>query len=358
MKKKLFLKILNIGLASLMLITTITACITKGFTDFKFSATEPNSNIKEYVNQSEVEGSGIAKRVLLSFNSTTPLKEGEEGDVIKTGVSKTITATVLPVNAINKLVDWNVEWNVPVEDNADISEYLSVSTEEDGSNIATITAYKGFEGASAYVVCTTRDGGLEARCLVRFEGAPDTFTFKYNDIEFDSVQMFNVNAGETYDIDLVLNNALGCVGSKFNDFEIVSTAMRGKFVAEKKTYNNGTLVETEEVVLNLADGVAGDFEINTNMFFTAEIKEGMLQLKTIMAEDTFALPQVPSNQVRTGTQFTYKAPYYDPRGGGLADNCFFSVQIREKASGKEALLYFDMQSDVVSVSLSEGEILI
>lgn len=46
-------------------------------------------------------------------------------------VSKTITATVLPVDAPDK---------------EDVGDYLSVTPQSDGALTATVTAYKGFEG--------------------------------------------------------------------------------------------------------------------------------------------------------------------------------------------------------------------
>ena len=76
-------------------------------------------------------------------------------------VSKVITATVMPVDAPDKSVDWKIEWCTPIE-GKDISEYLTLTPESDGALSATITALKGFEGASAYVTATTRVGGFSA----------------------------------------------------------------------------------------------------------------------------------------------------------------------------------------------------
>ena len=46
-------------------------------------------------------------------------------------VSKTITATVMPVDAPDKSVDWSIKWCTPIE-GKDISEYLTLTPESDG----------------------------------------------------------------------------------------------------------------------------------------------------------------------------------------------------------------------------------
>lgn len=110
-------------------------------------------------------------------------------------VSKKITATVMPVDAPDKSVDWSIKWCTPIE-GKDISEYLTLTPESDGSLTATITALKGFESGSAYVTATTRVGGFTATCLIMYDGKPEslqkfnyfvTFTYdgkKHNELSF------------------------------------------------------------------------------------------------------------------------------------------------------------------------------
>lgn len=52
-------------------------------------------------------------------------------------VSKTITATVLPVDAPDKSVDWSLTWCVPLE-GEDVGDYLSVTPQSDGALTATV----------------------------------------------------------------------------------------------------------------------------------------------------------------------------------------------------------------------------
>ena len=87
-------------------------------------------------------------------------------------ISKTIFATVTPVTASNKEVDWSVKWG---DDNnvTDVSQYITVTPSSDGSTEATVTCHKPFMGV-ILIVCTTREGGYSAECSVEFVGLPST----------------------------------------------------------------------------------------------------------------------------------------------------------------------------------------
>ena len=266
-------------------------------------------------------------------------------------VSRTLTATVLPVDAPDKSVDWTIEWCVPVYEGADISDYLTVEPESDGSLTATVTAYQGFEGGSAYVTCTTRVGGYTAQCLITYDGAPESLVFVYNGNDVMGSSMINLTAGQTYNIELALRNTLGAVGSKYGNYVLKDVKMQGRFVAEKKDITNGTVTNREEVVIDLETGKAGNLTISTEEFMKVSLTNNILTLNVIRSESSFMLPRAA---VRTGTQYVYKAPYYDPRGGGIADNCRLYVHVQDTVSGKESILYIDIQSTVNSLTLSDA----
>ena len=266
-------------------------------------------------------------------------------------VSRTLTATVSPVDAPDKSVDWTIEWCVPVYEGADISDYLTVEPESDGSLTATVTAYQGFEGGSAYVTCTTRVGGYTAQCIVTYEGAPESLVFVHNGNDVMSSSMIDLTAGQTYNIELGLRNTLGAVGSKYGNYVLKQVRMQGRFVAEKREIVNGTVTSREDVTIDLESGLAGSFTISTEEFMKVTLTNNVLNINVLRSESSFMLPRAA---VRTGTQYVYKAPYYDPRGGGIADNCRLYVLVEETVSGKQSLLYIDIQSTVNSVSLSES----
>ena len=272
-------------------------------------------------------------------------------------ISKTITATVMPVDAPDKSVDWSIEWCTPIEDK-DISEYLTLTPESDGALTATITALKGFEGGSAYVTAKTRVGGFTATCLIMYDGAPESLSFIYNGKEVTNTGTINLTAGTTNEITLNLKNTLGAVGSKYGDFEIVKVQGQGRFTLTKQYIVNGSVSSTSEIVFNLEEGsykykdeVLGNdltLTITPEDFFTASVSGNKLTVKAIRSESSYS-----NGYPRTGYRFTYKGTYTDPRAGGIPDNCIWYVLVRDKVSGEESLLHIDIQSTVTSISLSD-----
>jgi len=273
-------------------------------------------------------------------------------------ISKTITATVMPVDAPDKSVDWSIEWCTPIE-GKDISEYLTLTPESDGALKATITAHKGFEGGSAYVTAKTRVGGFTATCLIMYDGAPESLSFIYNGKEVTNTGTINLTAGTTNEITLNLKNTLGAVGSKYGDFEIVKVQGQGRFTLTKQYIVNGSVSSTSEVVFNLEEGtykykdeVLGNdltLTIKPEDFFTASVSGNKLTIKAIKSESSYS-----NGYPRTGYRFTYKGTYTDPRSGGIPDNCIWYVVVRDKVSGEESLLHIDIQSTVTSISLSDS----
>lgn len=266
-------------------------------------------------------------------------------------VSKTVTATVTPVDAPDKSVDWSLEWCVPVAEGADISDYLVIQPESDGSLVCVVTALQGFEGGSAYLTCTTRVGGFTAQCIITYDGAPESLVFVINGTDYNNTSTFVATAGQTYDVELDLRNTLGAVGSKYGNYEIKQVSMQGRFVAEKRDITNGTVTNREEVTIDLAEGKIGILTFTTSEFMNVSIEDNILKIQALRSESSFMLPRVP---VRTGTQYVYKAPYYDPRGGGVADDCRLYVLVEDTVSGKQSMLYVDIQSTVTGVTLSDS----
>lgn len=105
-----------------------------------------------------------------SADATTAADSGHTASV-------TLTATVLPVEATNKLVDWSVAWGVTKQHGSEnVTDYVTVTPESDGSNIATVTCKKAFGDDEIIVTVTTREGGFSAKCQVLYVGAPTSIT--------------------------------------------------------------------------------------------------------------------------------------------------------------------------------------
>lgn len=92
-----------------------------------------------------------------------------------------ISATVTPTSALNKAVDWSVGW-ADGSDKSDLSNFLTVTPDSDGSNVASVKCYKPFT-KEIVITVITRDGGYSATCTVRYVGLLSAI-----DITFDGVQ--------------------------------------------------------------------------------------------------------------------------------------------------------------------------
>lgn len=302
--------------------------------------------------QSEIGNSGTSMRVALAA-SPMSLATTASGTIT---VSKTITATVLPVDAPDKSVDWTIEWCVPIE-GEEVTDYLTVTPESDGALTATITAYRAFEGASAYVKATTRVGGYTATCLVAYEGAPESLSFVLDGTEYGSTDTVDVVAGSTNNFTLNLKNTLGVVGSKYGTFEIVKIQGQGRFTMLKEYVVNGSVRSSEDIVFNLeagtysyTDEVSGDpltLTIGPDAFFDVSIDGDTMIVNAKRSESSYI-----NGYPRTGYRFSYKGTYTDPRSGGIPDDCRWYILVRDTVSGEEALIYVDIESTVNSISLN------
>lgn len=84
-------------------------------------------------------------------------------------VSKTLTATVYPLDATNRLVDWSIAWSNQGK-SEDVTDYVTVTPTYDGSSEATVTCLKPFGSDQITITVTTRQGGYTATCVVTFRG--------------------------------------------------------------------------------------------------------------------------------------------------------------------------------------------
>ncbi len=83
----------------------------------------------------------------------------------------TVQATVLPEEAANKLVDWNIAWVNPESTWATgktVTDYVTVTPNSDGSNIATVECVADF-GEQIKITVSSRDNPLaKAECSVDY----------------------------------------------------------------------------------------------------------------------------------------------------------------------------------------------
>lgn len=358
MKKNTALQIIALALAFILIAGVIVGVIfwQNGNISFTPFGQKQTATPDEEMSASPIETT-ISNNEHISLSRSAAMTAADTETV-----SVQLTATVLPENAPDKSVDWTVDWTVPVSEDAVLSDYVSVTPASDGSNVATVTFYKGFEGGSITVTATTRVGEFSATCLFLYEGAPERLDFELNGEEYTTTGKVELTAGETYAINLKLDNTLGQVGSKYGTFEIVQVKMYGRFNAVKKLIVNATVTKTENIVINLEDpsfylydgATGGNGQLHTieyTEFADISIEGDVLKITAKKNEASYNFPGV---YPRTGTQVLYDSPYVDPRSGGVPEDCGLYVLVRDTVSGIDSLLYVDIISTVTGISLSES----
>lgn len=153
----------------------VMAANTNGFTDFnpygwfgaKQAATDNLSDKSE--NETDNCGFEVHNTSLMRLSVAKAVADTPVTTAVSNGV--TLTATLLPATAVDKTVDWTVEFAEPSSTWAKgktASDYVSVTPTSDGALTATVFAKKAF-GAQIKITVTSR-GNSEATayCLVDY----------------------------------------------------------------------------------------------------------------------------------------------------------------------------------------------
>ncbi len=172
--------------------------------------------------------------------------------------SKTLTATVQPVDAPDKNVDWSIAWTSFDEmPSDDVSEYLSVTPTSDGALTATVKCLKAFSGKSIDVKVTTRLGGFSAVCKVTYTGHPESLSITMTGAtkKTDSgwgLDIYEFESTKTYDFALSVDNKFHSVGAAVA-YEIESVTGYGDMVFDFKSNPSASPVEEEGKLVPFPD---------------------------------------------------------------------------------------------------------
>lgn len=299
-----------------------------------------STNSAQSVPATSEEGSGRVSGV--SFLSASPAVVAEDGTM-----SQTITAGVIPSSAKNQAVDWGVVWVNPdgeFESTHTVTDYVTVTPESDGSETATVTAHRAFEGTQIGVVVTTRQGGYTAQCVVNYVGVPDELSIDC-DITPNDKGFCVLNTNTDYSFDIALDNAFGVVTDTYKNAysnltcsfvpsgEIVVAEYKWSDVLQQMMPGNSYSVPI--------DAFADQFEV-TVADGVLHISVGRFSSKTInMGDGGTGLGDVIIN-----------AQYVS----GI-ENCSFEVTVTDKHTGLSDTIEFGIYIDVTGVGLDNDELI-
>lgn len=274
----------------------------------------------------------------------------------KTTLKQTLVATIQPATTENKEVDWTVAW-ADSSGVGDVTDYITVTPESDGSTTATVTCYQPFTG-DIVITVITRDGGFTARCLCNYVGKPTSLAIEptgattVSDSKWN-IRVAEVKSGNTYLFDLLPSNAFGSVGSTFTPDYDISIQAHGGIDTHQKNYDStGAVIGTvnANVELTVADlmdtqGYCYAYFPKTggiHTFLTVRIEDGKLRIEA--QEDPASFTWTTGNQLGKAT-CTFDG-YTDDKLP------YVTITVTEKNTGLTQTVHVRTVSSVRSVSLS------
>lgn len=277
--------------------------------------------------------------------------------------SVTLTATVTPVEATNKKVDWSVAWgSAPTNGDKAVTDYVTVSPNSDGSTTATVTCKKAFGDDKIIVTVTTRDGGFTATCTVSYVGAPTSITITPTGASTKTDTSWNksiaeVQSGSTYLFSIGLDNDFGMVGNAFKPNYTVSAVAYGGIDTTQKVYNSsGEQTATNTISYDLK--VADLFESDGYQYAYFDKAGGMHSVLKWSFENgklkVLAQEVASSYHAQTGSR-TGSATW-DFKNYKDNKQPYVAITVTEKTTGLSATVNVRTTSGVTKVALSQADI--
>lgn len=303
---------------ALIVCTVLIGILTDGYTHWK--AEVPSSEILQSNDEDEFYGYGTAKVQAVSLSMNAAAVTEANGSV-----SKTLTAYVYPEDAKNKAVDWTIEW-MDTEETKEISEYLTLTPDSDGSATARLTCLQAFDG-EALVTVTSREGAFFDTCQVLFVGNPTALSVDCDNLTEKTGSFgkyYEIGASNTYTFDITPGNVFGTVGAECNyTFEVKG---HGSFKTQTQYYytvNDGkTWEEGTEQTVNIAD-------VTTVSKYEPSVFDWSVSGNKLTVNVNCTLESYYTSSVRNGNMITYENRFREYTD----DNWYYEVIVTETNSG-------------------------
>ena len=272
-------------------------------------------------------------------------------------------STVIPYDAPNKKVDWSAAWAPgSTRANQNVSEYLTVTPNEDGSPIAFVRCLKSFEGDNIIVTVTTRVGGFHATCQVEYKGIPESLTIDTTGktIRHDSawgVDMVELTCGDTYPLNLVLDNELHAVGSTYGQYTI-HIESHGSIQTDDRNHSNTTHEDTYSVGTATIYDVNDSFEDTGNVYCCFDVGGGFMILIDLSIENgklmVDARTPIASYYSIRGDRPGYLERHFREYTDGKIP--YFTVTVTDTVSGLSDTINVKTMPTVTSVRMSPEDL--
>ena len=309
----------------------------------------------------------------MSFNAQTFAQVSEPSSSATVtsdeSVDVRIQAYVTPDDAVNKEVDFSVAWgNAPTHGSEDVTDYLTVTPDSDGSTMATVSCKKAFGDDTIIITVTTREGGYTATCTVSFTGIASGIEITSSTAAKKSTSergtYYELGTSKTYTFDIGLTNAFDDVAS---DLTVTEIGGEGNMYFGSRYSNDGGYYNYEDIYQKNIGELADKFITSATISGTTlTIKTGSSVLENYYSEYAYDewdyYYAKDAFLVELDDYWNIKGPsdtFYNDNSKYNAQNigsCYFYVTVKDNVSGLSETVRLWLVSSVSGVSLSQTEL--
>lgn len=281
-----------------------------------------------------------------------------------------IQAYVYPESAANKAVDFSVAWgNAPTHGSEQVSNYLTVTPDSDGSTMATVSCKKSFGDDTIIITVTTREGGYTATCTVSFTGIASSIEITSSTATKKSTsargEYYELGTSKTYTFDIGLTNVFNDAAGNLSVTEIGG---EGNMYFGNGSYNDGGYINFTDMVQKSIGEFADEFITSATISGnTLTVKTGSKILENYYSSygpDEYFITDIYYDRyvVEMNDDWSIKDSSDTFRNQNAQSNaqnigsCYFYVTVKDSISGLTETVRMWLVSSVNGVSLSKTEL--
>ena len=309
----------------------------------------------------------------MSFNAQTFAQFDEPSGTTVTSpqsVDVRIEAYVYPESAANKAVDFSVAWgNAPTHGSEEVTNYLTVTPDSNGSTTATVSCKKSFGDDTILITVTTREGGYTATCTVSFTGIASGIEITSSTATKKSTsargEYYELGTSKTYTFDIGLTNAFNDAAGNLSVTEIGG---EGNMYFGNGSYNDGGYINFTDMVQKSIGEFADEFITSATISGnTLTVKTGSKILENYYSSygpDEYFITDIYYDRyvVEMNDDWSIKDSSDTFRNQNAQSNaqkigsCYFYVTVKDSISGLTETVRLWLVSSVSGVSLSQTEL--
>lgn len=281
-----------------------------------------------------------------------------------------IEAYVYPESAANKAVDFSVAWgNAPTHGSEQVSNYLTVTPDSDGSTTATVSCKKSFGDDTIIITVTTREGGYTATCTVSFTGIASGIEITSSTATKKSTsargEYYELGTSKTYTFNIGLTNAFNDAAGNLSVTEIGGV---GNMYFGNGSYNDGGYINFTDMVQKSIGEFADEFITSATISGnTLTVKTGSKILENYYSSygpDEYFITDIYYDRyvVEMNDDWSIKDSSDTFRNQNAQSNaqnigsCYFYVTVKDSISGLTETVRLWLVSSVSGVALSQTEL--